>query len=470
MADVQKSALPMSINSVPTKYYYSIYALALAFDGFICTFPAAIYVELQTRLNTSVLIISWIYTAMSIGYILGNVACGYLTDHIKEAHRLQSAILFACGIAVICVPFTSNIQFIFALFTIIGAGMASNETHYTIFIFRLYPADGVTMYFWCVVIFDLFAILSASSIQFSLSLTGTDLYAFVIFGGIAIVHSIAILFVETPKHDEYRAIKRRASSLPKDACAADEVMDDGFFAEAAATKLKLSSTYQRLQNVTITLLLFGMSLHAMTLGGFLSFSTVYCRDYLHIDDKYGRYFIMSFWSGGLVVLFLRQLLVSNSSPVLAVVISNILRCVLQVVFIALSKVTNAAPVYLVLYALCGATSGMNAAALCSWAELIRPTTGLIACLFWVFYGVGSATMMLSMGELTERYGAKWIPFIICVPLFVAAVVNAIAVTTYKMIQKQESIAFEEVKQPSIDTDTDSEFEGATDTETVPPPA
>eukprot|EP00484_Ammonia_sp_Unknown_P003213 CAMPEP_0197073104 /NCGR_PEP_ID=MMETSP1384-20130603/210435_1 /TAXON_ID=29189 /ORGANISM="Ammonia sp." /LENGTH=498 /DNA_ID=CAMNT_0042511931 /DNA_START=44 /DNA_END=1541 /DNA_ORIENTATION=- len=492
---VSKRTIPFSIDSASTKLVYCIYLLVVTFDGFICSFPGAIYVQLQTSLNTSVVVVSWIYTALSIGYIISNLVCGFLADHITESHRLHSAILFACGIAVICVPFTTNILFVFILFAIIGVGMASNETHFTLFVFRLYPTDGVKMFFLGIVIFNICAVISALFIQFSISMTGTYLYPFVIFGGIAIaiplqealrliaryssylypfvifggiaiVHSIAILFFETPKHDEYRAIKRRASTLQKDATTTEEVMEDDKLAEAASTKLKQSKNYQKLQNVTIMLLMLSMSLHAAQMGGFLSFTTVYCRDYLHIDEKFGRYFISSFWGGSLITIILRQLLAPNSSPVLAVVISNILRCILQVLFIPLSKMTNPSIAFLVMYALCGATTSLYVPALCSWAELIRSTTGMIACLWWVLYGIGNAAMMLSMGELIEQYGAKWIPFIICVPLFVAAVVNTIAVVTYKIIRKQESTAFEEIKHAPNETDIDTE--GETDTETVPP--
>eukprot|EP00484_Ammonia_sp_Unknown_P028192 CAMPEP_0197024184 /NCGR_PEP_ID=MMETSP1384-20130603/4808_1 /TAXON_ID=29189 /ORGANISM="Ammonia sp." /LENGTH=476 /DNA_ID=CAMNT_0042452529 /DNA_START=33 /DNA_END=1463 /DNA_ORIENTATION=+ len=456
---------------INTKVYYCIYCLAFAFDGFLLSFPGAIYVELQNNLNTSVLLISWIYTALSIGYIVANIACGYIADRIEEVHRLQSVLLLACGVSVICVPFTTNIVVVFTLFIIIGIGWAANETLYTLFVFRLYPTDGAKMYFLAKLIMTTFAVITASFIQFSLSMTNTYLYPFVIFGGIAIVHAIAILFIETPKHDEYRAIKRRASSFKvqrtishtssteTDSTVDMEIveMDEEKLAETASSKLKESKSYRRLQNVTIALLLLSMCLFAMQQGGFLAFTTVYCRDYLQIDDKYGRYFISTYWAGNLLVMVLRQLFAPNSGPAIPVVVGGILRFVLQILFVPLSKMPNLNLSFLIMYGLCGVCTGLSVAALCAWAEKIRPTTGLISCLWWVLYGIGTGVITFSMGTLIEQFGAKWIPHIICVPLFLAMVVNSVAVVTYKMIKKQELSTFEEIeKAATMDEDDEEE--------------
>ena len=107
--------------------------------GFLFSFPGAIYVELQNKMDTSISVISWIYSCLSIGFIISNIISGYIADHMIEIHRLHAFMIFITSICIICVPLIDNLIIMFTIFIIIGIGFGINSLSYCLFIFRLYP-------------------------------------------------------------------------------------------------------------------------------------------------------------------------------------------------------------------------------------------------------------------------------------------------------------------------------------------
>ena len=187
-----------------TKIYFMVYCLTYAFDGFTLGFGGAIYLELQRNLGASTLTVSWIYSALAIGFMVASIGYGYSADHLKEVHRLHAPTIFITSLCFLYMPYCTNTVVMFVLFSIIGIGWAGNETFYCLFTFRLYPMTSNKMIFWVTIIATLFAASTPLFFELSIAFFDSIEYPFIIFGTVGIIHSILVLFLKTPQHDALR--------------------------------------------------------------------------------------------------------------------------------------------------------------------------------------------------------------------------------------------------------------------------
>merc|ERR1712087_489911 len=102
----------------------------------------------------------------------------------------------------------------------------------------------------------------------------------------------------------------------------------------------------------------------------------------------------------------------------------------------------------------GAMSGLAVPGLCGWGELVKPTTGLVASLWWVSYGAGDTLMTLSMGSMMQLHGARVMPYVVALPMLLGAVCAAVAAALYKRMQGEAQRVFEHVALPNKDVDVD----------------
>ena len=217
-------------------------------------------------------------------------------------------------------------------------------------------------------------------------------------------------------------------------------MDLDELAKKTSLHLENSGNYSKIQNITLILLILCMGMQGAFERGLLSYITTYCYEYLEINDKYGRYFQICFYAGSVGGRVVRQIFCANSSPVYQVFVGWLLRLVLCVLFIFYG---NGIAVLYVLYILMGILSGGAIPGLCSWGELIKPTTGFIACMWWVSYGTGDAIMSFTMGGLIQKYGSFLMPIIILFPLLFGVILNIIAVLMFTISKKKENSAIRE---------------------------
>ena len=186
--------------------------------------------------------------------------------------------------------------------------------------------------------------------------------------------------------------------------------------------------------------------------GILSYITTYCNDYLEINDKYGRYYIICFYSGNILYRLTRQALYANTEPVWEVFIAWIVKLVILIIFIFYGDNKE---ILFILYTLIGISNGGCGPGLMCWGELIKPTTGIISAMWLVSYGIGDAIMSFTMGNLIQEYGAFLMPIIVTVPWGFGLILNAIAVITFRMIRKREELAFQEIQSPMSISPTSS---------------
>jgi len=429
-----------------TRLYFLVYCLAFFFDGFLLSFGGSIYVDLQRDLEVSPSMISWIYASMSIGFIVSNIACGYIADRVTNLHQIQSLLIFITSLCVISIPYNRHVASTFATMTMIGVGWAANETHCLLLVIRLYPTHSTTMLFLMAIVMNVFGGLVPLSIQLSISYTGSYAYPFLVFGCVGIAHSVSVLLLDTPQHDELRALKRQVSKTDTSASVGkiEEV------ARASADVLQGTPKHRRLQITTVALLMATMCFHGAIVKGLTAFITPYCTEYLHVDEQLGRYLITCYFYSCLLLRVCRQLCFANSNVVPQVVAAFVLGLALQMGFVLF---VNGARVWLVfvLYNCIGLCTGAVLPGLWGWAESIRTTTGMIACLWWVSYGVGDAAITLVMGALSQNFGIRVLPIVVAVPMLLALLCVALAVLLFRALNDEERKVFDMIQNAKCPT-------------------
>jgi len=493
----------MSLSSeneteISTRTYWRVYCLVFIFDGLLVALCGSIYVELQHQLSTTTVTVSLMYSALSMGYIVSNIACGFLADRITEVHRLLSFWMALTSLVVIALPLTTSVPLAFVWLTLIGVGWAVIETLFTLLVFRLYPTTSGARFCWGSILIMASSFVTSFLMQFSIQFTGSYLYPCVFFGIVGLTHAVLVLFLKTPVHDPLRALKRQMSvsrvdtrstistvsspsavrspispmspmsvMTPPPEGASDTENDTDFedaadpetltpetteadlnaLARRASQRLADSRIYTKLQNATLTLLIISMGFHGATERGLLSFITTYSVDYLYVDDKFGRFLMMAYFGGVVVYRAGKQVLFPDASLMWQCVGCFALRFVLGVAFMVFGHELQ---VLFVLYGAMGLMSGLAVPGLCGWGELVKPTTGLSACLWWVSYGVGDVVMTMSMGALMQVHGARVMPFVVAVPMLMGAVCAAVAAVLYVRMQREEQRVFEHVGVPTKD--------------------
>merc|ERR1719471_2858017 len=98
-----------------------------------------------------------------------------------------------------------------------------------------------------------------------------------------------------------------------------------------------------------------------------------------------------------------------------------------------------------LYSVIGFGTGPVLPGLCGWAELIRPTTGMVACLWWVAYGIGDGAITLVMGVLIEEFGVEVLPIAVMVPMLLAMCCVVASALFYRTLQQRESRVLDSIQ-------------------------
>merc|ERR1712228_904944 len=152
--------------------------------------------------------------------------------------------------------------------------------------------------------------------------------------------------------------------------------------------------------------------------------------------SWSRYYIMCFWASLASFRIIKSLFFPNFNVIYLVTIGGfIFRLIFGIVFIFYG---NDVISLFVVYVLLGFSGSATLPGLLTWVELIRPTTGLISCSWWIFYGIGDAAMSFSMGSLIEIYGASVMPVAVAVAVGFGLLFNILAVVTFTTLKLKES--------------------------------
>jgi len=411
--------------------------------------------------------LSWIYSAMSIGYIVSSLTCGFIADRISNIHRLQSALIAMTSLCVIAIPFTSSAAVAFVLFSLIGVGWAANETHGLLLVLRLF---GQNAFFLATIL--VLSMCGAVPLMIQSAMEYTDSFAapFLGFGVVGLVHSALILSLETPRFDALRSLKRQielsqTANSPK---STSEVMrevspspspsalnlepqsldvDIEVMASECASVLRADPSHRRLQNLTLILLLSTMAFHGAIVKGLSAFATPFVSEFLSKDDQFGRYLITCYFWATLSYRVVRSALCPSFSIAAQCTASFVVGFALMIALIFFSDVDADLRVLSALYAVIGFCTGAVLPGLCGWAELIRPTTGIIASLWWAAYGLGDAAVTLAMGALIQNteIGVGVLPYAVSVPMFCAMLCVIASAIMFRSLKRKESAVLERIQ-------------------------
>jgi len=222
-------------------------------------------------------------------------------------------------------------------------------------------------------------------IDLSIDMTGSYLIPFAATSVLGIIHSVSVLFLPTPKHDELRTLKRRATLEIDGQNGTDNTTGPNLDQLARSVSLRLANDkrYHRLQNVVIILLLIAMAMHGGIEMGLLRFSTAYCGEHLDIDDKYGRYMITTYFTCHLSYRVMGYLFFPDPNLPIHCMLSYFSRALLLTLFMIFG---DQMLVMFVIYGGMGFSASPIVAAIPSWIEKIKPLTGVLMSSTWVMYG------------------------------------------------------------------------------------
>ena len=108
-------ARPLPTASITAAYYASFVALGLTLAALGPTLPG-----LAERTGSSLSAISYLFTARSLGYLLGSYRGGRLFDRMR-GHPVAAAALLSMALAMALVPLMPNLWLLIAAMMVLGA-------------------------------------------------------------------------------------------------------------------------------------------------------------------------------------------------------------------------------------------------------------------------------------------------------------------------------------------------------------
>ena len=304
-------------NALPNmKLYLIAYVLLYITIGFLLAFPGTIYIRLKNDLGASTSTVSWIFSASAFAMIFSSVLSGAILDRLVETHRFLSVVT-VCTVTALClIPLIDDIPIMFILFVVIGAGNSANDTCGAVWIFRAWPQKGGLMFFALNTLTSGTMMLTPLLIQLSISETNGYRYPLWVIGGVAATYTVFIVFLETPKHDNLRSLKREVQKSISTESEPSIVDRDGVdvidptasrsqvpetsnvseLTRRASIRLQQDPQFKTLQYAQIGILILILTLHRAVESGMLLFITTFCVEYADIDESFGRY-LMSIYSG-----------------------------------------------------------------------------------------------------------------------------------------------------------------------------
>merc|ERR1719216_95306 len=199
------------------------------------------------------------------------------------------------------------------------------------------------------------------------------------------------------------------------------------------TILEKLKVHSKLKNTVVFLWCSLFFMHAVVSSGSLTHVTVYCTEYLGIDEAIGRCLISTLCGGQLVFRILIALVPGSVQKVISTTKYMICHlCVMAVVVTGLTATWWFMPIehklqtLYVVFPLMGFMIGGIAPYSVRLVESITPVNGTISCLFMMFWGAGDFSIVFANGELIQKYGAKIQP--VSISIYSACVIPILALT------------------------------------------
>ena len=79
---------------------------------------------------------------------------------------------------------------------------------------------------------------------------------------------------------------------------------------------------------------------------------------------------------------------------------------------------------------------------------------MIACLWWVSYGLGDTIITFIMGAAIQYYGARVMPIVIAVPMVIGFLLSLLSWRFYIKVKEKETAALNTITTKSVQKDTE----------------
>eukprot|EP01084_Bolivina_argentea_P280327 479392_1 len=320
--------------------------------------------DIQKQVSVSLSIVSYIFVTRSIGYMLGSIVAGIITDKYQqlhsnvlksksillklEPHKIYFIFLVIASISIVLISYSHNFILVMALFLTEGLYFGQCDVYNSLYVLVLFDTDdenddSVKPYMQFLhFMFGFGAIVSPIIIQFSYDMTQHYTLSMWIMAIISILIGIPLLYFPTP----IRKTESNNGELIKE-IEMENVDDVNFDTEKerepnAIKDLQLETAQNKCLKYFI-MMLFSIFI-GIGVGAEVSYAgyiTVYSINYLKSSESIGRYMSSIYWSGFTFTRFAAVFLSKKLSnfkillfDLILIIIGNLLLISFRNIFVA----------------------------------------------------------------------------------------------------------------------------------------
>ena len=286
--------------------------------------PGPILKQLQYQTLSSLKLISFIFSARAIGYIIGSIIFGLISDKYAQyynkygkfnnkcypfrPHYLFCICLILLSFSMSILIYIDNIISLIIIMNITGICSGGIDCFGNVLLLTLFDTDNekdilVAPYMQLLhFAFAIGAFLSPLIIQLSIYKYNTYQYAFWLMSIESIIFAIIILFIDTPLR------KRKKKTTSSTATTNNKyIINYGSFDETSSssstvttttttTTTKTKSTYYYRIFIVLSCAIF-LGIYVGSEVSFGGYITIYSINYLNTSQSIGRYINSIYWGG-----------------------------------------------------------------------------------------------------------------------------------------------------------------------------
>merc|ERR1719361_1450959 len=443
-------------NTTHKKLLFLCYCLCAVDYGCLETMVASLFSDVSEQLGTSELQMSYIVLGRALSYIFSTFIAAFVIDKFRESHRYYGMVLILGAVATVMIPFTSIYAVQMCLWGMTGFVHGTIDTALPVYAYRGWDEGGAIKYVTFLAIKGATNTFTPLIIQFSVSVLGEYKYALFAIALNAVAAGVLALCLKTPQHDVLRSIKAAMQESNRD----------------PTTVLQQLKVHSKLKNTVAFLWCSLYIMHGLVQSGTLTYATVYCTEYLGIDEGIGRFLIAMYCGGQLIFRIL--IAVAPKSIQRTISTTNYMIRYLSVMVVIVTCLTatwlfmpfeyKLHTLYVVFPVMGFVIGGIGPYAV-RLVESITPVNGTISCLFMMFWGAGDFFIVFANGELIEKYGAMIQPA--AISMYSALVIPILALTIW-CHRRYQRIQTRIVNYKSVSCGAESPSHSAIDVKTPYP--
>eukprot|EP01084_Bolivina_argentea_P066532 121280_1 len=401
--------------------------------GHLESLPGSLFSELITQLEISEVQLGSIFVSKSIAFCLSSIIAAYIIDKYESSHKYSAFIFFISGISVALIAYINKVYIQYILWICIGSASGLIEVGIPVYSFRAFTGDNsAKIWFKLMSAYNLAKTVTPLIIQTSISMFSTFSYSSFIVAFVAYSGSMLLFVLETPKHDEYRAMKKQIAKT--------DTMRN------AESVLKELEPHKMMRNIIIFLFAMVTMMYGCIMSGLVTFITLYVTSYLNISVVIGRYLISAFYAGAFVYRFwigfclcscFKKRMHSTNYLFISLITGYATYAILFAIWIVFTlfdgiNINIQIIILFIVFAVGGFASSSTYPNTFELIEGIFPVNGIIACTFTIALGIGDLIIVVIMSKLFESFNAGVQP----IPLLFASIIQIIILIVTMILYKK----------------------------------